>query len=82
MFGVTCRDVSERASDYLDGEMPAGQRALFRLHLALCSACATFVKQIELVRAALPLTRQHIELSDSTRAALLDAFEQEHGDAD
>lgn len=82
MFGVTCREVSELASDCLDGELPPGRRALLRLHLAVCSACAAFVQQIRLVKEALPMTRHHLELSESTRAALLDAFEQQHGAGD
>jgi anti-sigma factor RsiW len=76
MFGLTCRDVSEQASEYLDGEMSWGRRTLFRFHLAMCGACATFVRQIELVRDTMPLTRDGVGLSESTRAAILDAFEQ------
>ncbi len=78
MFGLTCRDVTEKASDYLDGDLPLGRRLVFRMHLAMCGACAEFTRQIELVRDALPLTAAPAPLSDGARSAILKAFEDHH----
>ena len=82
MFGWTCQEVSDRTSEYLDGEMAWHHRVLFRLHLVYCSLCARFVREMELVKNTLPRLRERVALSDSTRAALVDAFEHEHGSHD
>lgn len=78
MFGLTCRDVTEQASDYLEGDLPWGRRMVFRFHLAMCGACRTFVQQIDLVRRALPLTRDDVALSEGVRSSILDAFDHHH----
>jgi anti-sigma factor RsiW len=53
---LTCREVTERASEYLDGDLPFGRRLAFRLHLMMCRHCRRYVDQlagtIALVRAA------------------------------
>ncbi|WP_439576543.1 anti-sigma factor family protein [Elioraea sp.] len=53
---LTCREVTERASEYLDGNLPFGRRLAFRLHLLMCRHCRRYVDQlagtIALVRAA------------------------------
>ncbi len=82
MFGITCRDVNELASDYLDGEMPAGRRLLFRFHLVMCSACQTFVHQIDLVRGTLPQVALDGGLSDEATARLIEQFEAQRGSGD
>jgi len=52
---ITCRELEEFVSGYLDGTLPARQRFLFRLHLALCRECrdylVSFRDTIELGRA-------------------------------
>lgn len=70
---LTCREVAERASDYLDHETSLGARVEIRLHLALCKPCRLCVRQltstIELVR------RAEVRPPDAgTERRLLDAF--------
>jgi anti-sigma factor RsiW len=40
---VTCRDVIGFLRDYLDGELPADQRAEFERHLGLCPPCRHYL---------------------------------------
>lgn len=40
--GLSCRDVLARLSDYLDGDLPAAQRAQVEAHLAGCDWCERF----------------------------------------
>lgn len=70
---LTCREVAERASDYLDHETSLSSRVEIRLHLALCRPCRLCVRQlastIELVR------RAEVRPPDpGTGQRLLDAF--------
>ena len=51
--GLTCWDVTDRASEYLDDRLPILAKVRVDLHLASCSHCRTYVKQINLVSSAL-----------------------------
>lgn len=53
--GLTCRDVTDRASEYLDGRAPMLTRIRVGLHLAFCAHCRAYAKQIGLVRETLAL---------------------------
>ena len=74
---LSCREITEQATEYLEGEPSFGARMMFRMHLAMCAGCRQFVRQIELVRdglAAVPLATP--TLSDDARAELLAAFDE------
>jgi anti-sigma factor RsiW len=43
---LTCREVTERASEYLDDNLPFGRRLAFRLHLMMCRHCRRYVDQL------------------------------------
>ncbi len=43
---LTCQQISERASEYIDGGMSLGQRIPFRFHLMMCQHCQRFVKNV------------------------------------
>ena len=51
--GLTCRDVTDRASEYLDDRLPILTKVRVRLHLASCAHCRAYMKQIDLVSSAL-----------------------------
>lgn len=51
--GLTCRDLTDRASEYLDGRLPILTKVLVAPHLASCTPCRAYVKQINLVSSAL-----------------------------
>lgn len=43
---LTCREVTELASGYLDRELPLLARAQMRMHLLMCSHCRRYVDQL------------------------------------
>ena len=47
--GLTCREVAERASHYLEDRLPLSTKIRVGLHLASCADCRTYVKQIAAV---------------------------------
>ena len=51
--GLTCRDVTDRASEYLDDRLVGLTKGLVGIHLASCAHCRVYMKQIELISAAL-----------------------------
>jgi anti-sigma factor RsiW len=44
--GLTCQDLVERVTDYLEGVLPAAERDRFDAHLARCLGCTHFVEQM------------------------------------
>ena len=51
--GLTCRDVTERAVEYLDEGLPVLTNVRVGLHLASCAQCRAYVKQLDLISSAL-----------------------------
>ena len=43
--GLTCREVVELVTEYLDGAMDPRRRARFEEHLAGCDACTAYMEQ-------------------------------------
>jgi anti-sigma factor RsiW len=41
---MTCRDIAEFLSDYLDNSLPEAQRAVFEAHLAECPDCVVYLQ--------------------------------------
>jgi mycothiol system anti-sigma-R factor len=43
---LTCQEFVELVTEYLDGAMPAEERARFEAHLADCPSCGSYLDQI------------------------------------
>lgn len=43
---ITCQEVVELVTDYLEGELDAGTRAELEAHLALCPGCGAYLAQM------------------------------------
>ncbi|MBY0248193.1 MAG: hypothetical protein BVN28_10255 [Nitrospira sp. ST-bin4] len=70
---ITCREVAEWTSAYLDAHAGEDRNLLISLHLAGCAGCEAYVKQIACVRdlvGSLPETAMIPTLSDTLRQAL------------
>ena len=49
----TCRDVSERATDYMERAMTLRENLAMRLHLGLCGACRAYLGQLRMTATLL-----------------------------
>ncbi len=43
---VTCRELVEVLTDYLEGVLDAGDRAEIERHIVICRGCANYVEQM------------------------------------
>lgn len=43
---LTCREVVELLTDYLEDALPAGERARVEEHLATCPDCTAYLEQL------------------------------------
>jgi glutaredoxin 3 len=55
MTMLSCKELSEKASDYLDGELSPWGRMQIRLHMFLCEHCRRYLRQMRLAVDALAL---------------------------
>ena len=46
---LNCKEITERASDFLDATLPWHVRLQVRLHLMMCRFCQEYVRQLSLV---------------------------------
>jgi len=70
---LTCQELVEIVTDYLEGAMTAEERARFEEHLGMCTGCQNHVEQMRrTIRALGRLTEQTI--APEARRDLLDIF--------
>jgi anti-sigma factor RsiW len=72
---MTCQELVELVTAYLEGSLPADERRAFDEHLALCPGCDRYLSQF---RTTIDLLGELPEesLSAPGRERLLDAFSQ------
>jgi anti-sigma factor RsiW len=42
---LTCREMVELVTEYIEGTMPARERAIFEAHLSVCPGCTAYLDQ-------------------------------------
>jgi anti-sigma factor RsiW len=70
---LTCRELVELVTDYLEDALSPERRELFEEHVAACEACGAYVEQMRETRRALG-TLSEGSIPPDARAALLHAF--------
>jgi predicted anti-sigma-YlaC factor YlaD len=70
---LTCEELVELVTDYLEGSLTEDDRKRFEEHLVVCGGCSNYLDQI---RTTIALTgRARVDdLRDETKAGLLAAF--------
>lgn len=72
---LTCRELVELVTEYLEGAMTPADRLLFEQHLVVCPSCTTYLDQMrETIRLTGMLREEH--LSGEAGDALLTAFRE------
>ena len=71
--GLSCRELVELVSDYLEGTLPPDVRARVDAHLAECDACTGYLEDVRMIATTLPAIELP-ETDPATHAALVAAF--------
>ena len=71
--GLTCAQVVELVTDYLEGGLSEADRARFEAHLSGCDGCTSYLDQIRVTIAVVGRVHED-DLSDEAKAGLLAAF--------
>jgi anti-sigma factor RsiW len=70
---LTCVELVELVTDYLEGTLPPDDARRFEEHIAMCEGCTAYVEQMRATLAALG-TIDEESLAPHAREALLHAF--------
>ena len=71
---LDCRTCVERASELIDGELPAGARLVTRVHLFLCRDCRLHVDQLKATVKVMHGLEPPPGLAEERKRALLEAL--------
>ena len=71
--GLTCAQVVELVTSYLEGGLSEAERARFDAHLSDCDGCTNYLDQMRVTIAVVGRVRED-DLSDELKAGLLTAF--------
>ena len=70
---ITCKELVELITDYVEGTPPRGERRRFQSHMRECDGCTTYLEQMRTtIRTVGSLTEASI--SPEARDELLHAF--------
>jgi anti-sigma factor RsiW len=70
---LSCRELVELVTEYLEGKLPPEERSRFELHLDECTGCRTYLRQMrQVLETAGGVTETSIE--PETRSSMLAAF--------
>jgi len=50
---LSCKELTEILTEYMEGSMPFSQRAALRFHLMMCEHCRAYVRQTKMTMKAL-----------------------------
>lgn len=70
---LSCAELVELVSDYIEGALSPHDRMRFEQHLTICPGCANYLDQMH-TSIALTGRLRDDDLSPEVRAELLDAF--------
>ncbi len=71
---LSCKDVSERCTDYLERELTWRDRVQYWMHLAMCAVCRRYVGQMRTTAALLKRVGDDVPLHAPLDPALREAF--------
>jgi anti-sigma factor RsiW len=70
---ISCQEVVEVITDYLEGKLPPEDVAIFEAHLALCDGCRWYLDQMRITIATVGRIDDD-EVPDELRETVLAAF--------
>jgi anti-sigma factor RsiW len=72
---ITCQEVVELVTDYLDRALPADETSLFEQHINFCDGCVLYVEQMRKTVATVGRVSEE-DVPPETRERLLTAFRE------
>ena len=74
---LTCREITELVTDYLEGHLGFADRLRFQFHLGMCKHCRAYLRQLRATMGAVKKLRDEdagAKIPDDVQAELLRRF--------
>ena len=65
---INCKQVSEDASNYINGDLPLMKRLSIKLHVFICIRCRRYIEQIRSTAAMVATVRPKENLTENPQA--------------
>jgi anti-sigma factor RsiW len=75
---LSCQELVELATDYLEGQLDPGREGALDAHLKLCDGCDVYIEQMRQTVIALRGLADGEAMLPQTREAVLAAFQDLH----
>jgi anti-sigma factor RsiW len=72
---ITCQEVVELVTDYIERELPPDEASLFEQHLNFCDGCVVYVEQMRATNATVGRVREE-DVPAETKDRLMTAFRE------
>jgi anti-sigma factor RsiW len=72
---ITCRELTELVTDYLEGRLSIGQRLRFEMHIGLCRHCRAYLRQMKQTIGSLGSLRED-DIPEDVSQRLLARFRE------
>ena len=72
---ITCQEVVERVTDYLEAALPTDDAELFEQHINYCQGCEWYIAQMRTTTETVGQIDE-VKLGDRARNQLLAAFKE------
>ena len=69
---LSCKEITERANEYLEKDLPFFVRLKFKMHLKMCINCQRYVDQLQTTIQLLGKMKQPVSTEDSTVDNIVD----------
>jgi anti-sigma factor RsiW len=71
---LSCKEVTEIVTDYVEGRMSLSDRMRFHMHIGMCKHCRAYVRQMKATVAALGKVPDDAPMPDDVRDELRERF--------
>lgn len=71
---LTCQQLTELVTDYMEGRLPLRQRMRVQMHLGMCRRCRAYLRQMRLTVRTLGEMSTKEPMPDDVRDELLRRF--------
>lgn len=71
---LTCQQITELVTDYVEGRMSFGDRMRFQMHVGMCKHCRAYLRQMKATVAALGKLPEDTAMPDDVRDELAKRF--------
>jgi len=75
---LSCKDITEKASDYLDKELPFYTRMQVKLHVMMCVNCKRYLDQLRTTISALGKMKEETPVSEQVVDNIVNNLNQLH----